>query len=88
MDCKKLPCWLKGGIIGTIIFVVFALALILTMNQVLMIIGEALEGVYLTTGLINMNGSLVLAGWAYSIIVWFILGALIGLIISKLKAKK
>ena len=85
---KSCSCWMKGGLLGVAIFLAFALLVVITKNPTLGLIGEALEGVYLTIGLIGANGSIYWIGWAYSIIVWFIIGAVIGLIIGELRAKK
>jgi uncharacterized membrane protein len=86
-----MKLWLKGGLIGAIAFLAFAIIILITNSSFLGYVGEFLEGIYLLkalkTGTIT-ESKIYWVGWIYSVLVWFLIGALIGWIIGKIKAKK
>lgn len=91
MTWKNWPVWLKGGLIGAIAFLAFAITSVITNNPFLRSVGEFLEGIYLVRALLTgtiIELKIYWFGWIYSILVWFLIGALIGRIISKVKGKK
>ena len=98
MNWKELPTWLKGGLIGLGIFLIFFLLIILIFNgrcgdmgcaEVWILVFSTLPTVYLTSYFLNLLS--IPMGYNYlfylvpGIIQYFILGSLAGYIYSKFR---
>ncbi len=93
MTWKNLPYWLRGGIISLLIVAV--LYLILISLSLFTSLGEVLGGSKNILLTLSLGTYFVLGGESESativfglIVEYFIIGAVIGLIIGKLKSKK
>ncbi len=92
MCWKKLPDWIKGGIIGIIVYFCIGIFSWLAVSEYVGyfgLIGGYIEGglsavlshIYLQSHLILAFKEIII----YAIIPWFIAGALVGLIIQLIK---
>ncbi len=97
MKWKNIPTWLKGGIIGVIVLVLFVLVMLILMflsDSILFPLAIFLPRNFLVAyvaGLIGIEFSSYLAMNLIALFVYiaafFIIGSLIGLIIQKIKRK-
>jgi hypothetical protein len=91
MNWKNLPAWLKGGIIGVVVYLcvgIFSDLIMFAPNGAAIedALEQALSTIYLQNNLI-----FGVIGTIYAVLGWFVAGALIGLIIQiakKIKARK
>ena len=88
MCWKKLPTWLKGGIIVGIIPLIIYLIFLIFIDSID-------EGTYIITcatiffcEIISYKRDTFVFTGIFAVIVWFIIGAIIGLIVSKIKQRK
>ena len=82
MSWKNWPSWLKGGLIGVIIYIIYYLIVLFTIyardEQGKLIIGIAM----------SWFGPMFVAGFIINISLIFLIGAFIGWLYGKIKAKK
>jgi hypothetical protein len=102
MGWKNWPAWLKGGLIATIAYIILAIAMYLLpcSNDSLFTGGRSCLGVAVLFLVVSSPGLgiLSLLGIDYSqnttlviittILAYFIVGAFIGMVISKLRSRK
>ncbi|MDO8740643.1 MAG: hypothetical protein Q7J54_03680 [Candidatus Woesearchaeota archaeon] len=99
MGWKKLPTWLKGGIIGLIVYIIVGLNGIIPYNDVLSSIRIIQSVIALVLGLPILLATIficfkwcslrdVIVIYSVGLLFYILIGMLVGYIIGKIKSKK
>lgn len=98
MSGKKLPYWIKGGVIGVLILLLLT-SIFLIYDKIYSPEMTPLFGIIALTSIIILPIMLLLQNtlsdsWILlifiilTVIIWFLIGAIIGFVIEKIKKKK
>ena len=87
MGWKNLPSWLKGGIIGLLLYVVLVVSNITPIIAFLVSIQNFFARFFLSPDDWGSISFAFLFSFVLAPILWFIIGAFIGWLVGKIKSK-